>query len=120
MSLSGGSGGFPLHHDRHPFTGPAIGTHHLSGLGGGAGGYPFYLGGHWSMITPIREIAPREHHAYGAQLGCCDDLYGHLGQLEALGTCPGGPVVVVEDNPIPLWVLLAVGIWGVLMLLKKR
>ena len=122
MSLRGGGGGFPLQFDKYPYSGEiigAIGARGLSGLAGGTGGYPLDFGGRFSNTEAVREIAQREYLPYGAQLGCCDDQWGHMGELFGLGTCPG-PTVVVEDNPIPMWVWLAVGIWGVLMLVKKR
>src|SRR5215471_15847183 len=126
MSLRGGAGGFPLFTDKHPYTGPVIGVQgargHLSGLG--YGDNPLNYGGRWSRTEEVRETFPQPHSPYATstQLGCCDDQWGHMGQLaglDGLGTCPG-PTVIVEDNPIPMWVWLAVGIWGVLMVLKKR
>ena len=61
-------------------------------------------------------------------LGCCCNSLGNTTQnsqlgdisgLGALGACPGGPTVVVEDASIPPWVWLIAAVWGGLMLLKK-
>jgi hypothetical protein len=60
------------------------------------------------------------------QLGCGDDKYGHMGELGlgevgCLGACPSdAQQVIVEDQPIPTWLLIVAGVWAALMLVKKR
>lgn len=54
----------------------------------------------------------------GAGMGCCD----HPGLADSgLSGCPNSnPVVVVEQTPIPTWLLIIAGVWAALMLVKKR
>lgn len=65
-------------------------------------------------------LANRFNSAAPSALGCCDWCTDDRLGGELLGACPGGPMVIIEETPIPTWLLIAAGAVTLLFLLKRR
>jgi len=79
---------------------------------------------HPAPVNPFRPITGRPLLTQSASrpsaLGCCDWCTDDRLGGELLGACPSGPTVIIEETPIPEWLLWAAGGVALLFLLKRR